>query len=112
MSDRPLRGDRPRYGDDDPARGEAMRAPGRGDEEGVLTLVCFKCGTEYYFGSSAPPEDLVCEKCHNTVFRSFYSHQTEDEVATDFQESTERDLLPDDPEGDALPGDVLDLNQD
>jgi hypothetical protein len=111
MVDR-ARGRQPGYGDDDPGYGESMRAPGRGEGEGVLTMVCLTCGTEYYFGSDSPPDGLECEKCGNTVFRSFYSHETEDEVAIDFQDETERDLHPDDPEGDTLPGDVLDLNQD
>ena len=112
MVDRPRRRQRPRYGDDEPEYGESMRAPGRGEDEGVLTMVCLTCGTEYYFGSESPPDDLVCEKCGNMVFRSFYSPETEDEVVIDFMDETERDLHPDDPEGDALPGDILDLNQD
>ena len=79
--------------------------------EGVLTLVCFKCGTEYYFAEGEPPADLTCEKCGNTVFRSFFS-TSNDEAADDFEETTGRDLDPDDAEGDVLPGDVLDLNRD
>lgn len=85
-------------------------APDGAEAEGVLTLVCLKCGTEYYFGDEQPPSDLSCEKCGNTVFRSFYSHETEDEVAADFSDSTERDLDPDDPEGATMPGDILDLD--
>jgi hypothetical protein len=80
-------------------------------EAGVLTLVCFKCGTEYYFSANEPPHGLTCEKCENTVFRSFYSNE-DDEAATDFADSTRRDLDPDDAEGEATPGDVLDLNPD
>jgi predicted nucleic acid-binding Zn-ribbon protein len=80
-------------------------------EEGVLTLACFKCGTEYYFGDTEPPSTLRCEKCGNTVFRSFHTVEG-DEAADDFRDSTERDLAPDDAEGDAMPGDVLDLNRD
>jgi ribosomal protein S27AE len=79
--------------------------------EGVLTLICFKCGTEYFFADESPPAGLTCEKCGNTVFRSFFSPQ-DDEVARDFRDSTARDLDPDDAEGDALPGDALDLNRD
>ena len=79
---------------------------------GVLTLVCFKCGTEYYFTQSDPPEGISCEKCGNTVFREFFSPRSDDEAARDFEDTTARDLDPDDAEGDTLPGDVLDLNRD
>lgn len=84
--------------------------PTASGDDGVLTVVCVKCGTEYYYGDEQPPEDLTCEKCGNTVFRSFFSHETEDEVETDFRDSTERDLHPDDPEGATMPGDLLDLD--
>ena len=45
------------------------------------------------------------------MFREFHTNQG-DEAAEDFRDSTERDLAPDDAEGDVLPGDVLDLNRD
>lgn len=80
--------------------------------EGVLTLVCLKCGTEYYFTDSAPPAGITCEKCAGTVFREFFSPEENDEAARDFDDTTGRDLDPDDAEGDALPGDVIDLNRD
>lgn len=89
----------------------ASAAPSPAAEERVLTLICVKCGTEYYFSEEGPPEGISCEKCGNTVFRSFDS-DAGDEVADDFRDSTERDLDPDDAEGDTLPGDVLDLNPD
>lgn len=87
---------------------------GRSEEpaRGVLTLVCFKCGTEYYFTESDPPEGISCEKCGNSVFREFFSPVSGDEAAQDFEDSTARDLDPDDAEGDTMPGDVLDLNRD
>ncbi len=77
--------------------------------QGVLTLVCFKCGTEYYFEDQDPPEELKCEKCGNGVFRSFFA-PLNDDVADDFRDSTERDLTPDSPSSEVSPGDVLDLN--
>ena len=83
-----------------------------GDDTGVLTMVCLKCGTEYYFEGESPRGQVHCEKCGSDVFRSFYSPAEDDEVAQDFRDSTERDLDPDDAEGDTLPGDVLDLNRD
>ncbi|MQA92379.1 MAG: hypothetical protein GEU90_19495 [Gemmatimonas sp.] len=77
--------------------------------EGVMTLICFKCGTEYYFEDRGPPPEMSCEKCGNTVFRPFFTAEG-DEAADDFEESTHRDLDPDDAEGEALPGDVRDLD--
>lgn len=84
----------------------------RGDEGGVLTLVCVTCGQEYYFSESQPSGEMICEKCGNGVFREFYTPPAGDEVAQDFDDTTGRDLDPDDAEGDTLPGDVLDLNRD
>ena len=84
----------------------------RGEGEGVLTLVCLKCGTEYFFAEGEPPAGMTCEKCGNGVFRDFYSPREGDEAADDFDDTTARDLDPDDAEGDTLPGDVLDLNRD
>lgn len=77
--------------------------------EGVLTLVCFKCGTEYFFTDEDPPGDMKCEKCGNTVFRSFFT-PVDDEVAEDFRASTERDLAPDSASTETAPGDILDLD--
>jgi len=81
------------------------------EEERVLTLVCLKCGREYYFTDGQPAEGMSCGKCGSTVFREFHSAGG-DEVDQDFRDSTERDLDPDDPEGDARPGDLIDLNRD
>ncbi|HET7273727.1 MAG TPA: hypothetical protein VFI91_01020 [Longimicrobiaceae bacterium] len=80
--------------------------------EGVLTLVCLKCGTDYRFEGNDPPPEVSCEKCGGTVFRSFFSPTDGDEAAQDFHDTTDRDLDADDAEGDTAPGDVLDLNRD
>lgn len=94
---------------DDPGRdnpaGDAATDP-RGE---VLTLVCETCGKDYFFEDVQPEPGMVCEKCGGTVFRSFYDN-VGDEAADDFRDSTERDLDPDDAEGDVMPGDVMDLN--
>ena len=79
-------------------------------DEGVLTLVCLTCGKEYFFADSEPPEGMSCERCGSTVFRNFFSPTDGDDAAQDFQDSTARNLDPDDAEGETLPGDVIDLN--
>lgn len=98
------------------SREESGRTRGRGyaepPAEGVLTLVCFKCGKEYFFAEGSPPEEMTCEKCGNSVFRSFFSADPSDDAVRDFVDSTARDLDPDDAETDTLPGDVIDLNRD
>ncbi|WP_325307138.1 hypothetical protein [Longimicrobium sp.] len=76
----------------------------------MLTLVCEKCGKDYFFEDEPPPPEMKCEKCGGTVFRSFYD-SVGDEAADDFRDSTERDLDPDDAEGDVMPGDIMDLNR-
>lgn len=84
--------------------------PSRELADGVLTQVCLECGKEYSFDEVEPPADLVCEKCGNGVFRSFFTVRGYDEVEADFRASTERDLAPDDTEADVTESDVLDLN--
>jgi hypothetical protein len=94
---------------DEAGAGGAGRTGARA--EGVLTLVCFKCGTEYHFADSRPPAEMTCEKCGNGVFRDFFTAQ-DDEAAQDFIDTTARDLDPDDAEGETMPSDVIDLNRD
>ncbi len=83
---------------------------GSGPATTVLTLVCENCGKDYFFEDEQPEPGMTCEKCGASVFRSFHT-EVGDEAADDFRDSTERDLDPDDPEGDVLPGDILDLNR-
>lgn len=78
--------------------------------EGILTKVCVKCGREYYSSDGEPDPDLACGKCGNTVFREYFTHEADDEASEDFRAATERDLAPDDAEGETLPGDLLDLD--
>jgi hypothetical protein len=75
----------------------------------VLTLVCENCGKDYFFEDEQPEPGMKCEKCGGGVFRSYYDN-VGDEAADDFRDTTERDLDPDDAEGDVLPGDIVDLN--
>lgn len=92
--------------------GVSSRGPTEPPAEGVLTMVCVKCGTEYHFADAPPPEGMSCEKCGSEVFRDFFTPEANAEAAEDFDHSTARDLDPDDAEGDTLPGDVMDLNRD
>ena len=99
-----------------PAQGKGAAEPvranpaGSGAQTRVTTLVCELCGKDYSFEDEPAPEGQKCEKCGGTVFRTFQD-SVGDEAADDFRDSTERDLDPDDPEGDTLPGDILDLNR-
>ncbi len=88
---------------------EQPREPGAGAASEVLTLICETCGKDYFFEDEQPPRGMKCEKCGGTVFRTFHDHAG-DEAADDFRDSTERDLDPDDAEGDVLPGDIMDLD--
>ncbi|HUF49703.1 MAG TPA: hypothetical protein VMN60_02645 [Longimicrobiales bacterium] len=76
----------------------------------VLVQVCLECGKEYMYDTQEPPDDLTCEKCGSTVFRSFYADTLDDEVAQDFRDSTERDVLTTDPATDVTRGDLHDLS--
>jgi len=75
----------------------------------VFVAVCEACGHEYYFDDDMP-DDLACERCGNAVFRTFEADTSGDEAGEEFREETERDLAPDDPEGDAADGDLRDMN--
>jgi DNA-directed RNA polymerase subunit RPC12/RpoP len=85
---------------------------GPGNESGgVLLLVCMTCGREHQFeAGESPPGDLKCEKCGSEVFRRFEDAAVPNEAQAEFREETERDLAPDDAEGDATRVDLHDLN--
>ncbi len=76
----------------------------------VVVMVCVECGEEYPFDRE-PPEDLVCDRCGNSVFRTFIGQAPrDDEAEEDFRDSTERDLAADAGASDVRPGDLYDLN--
>jgi hypothetical protein len=77
--------------------------------DGVLVQVCLECGKEYMFDDREPPEQLTCDKCGNTVFRSFFAETRPDDVADDYRAATERDVLTTDPATDVTSGDLHDL---
>lgn len=90
--------------------GRQRAAHGDGLADGVLVQVCVECGKEYFFEETPPPAEQQCERCGNTVFRSFFHVTGDDEVEAEFRESTERDLTPDEPATDVTRGDLYDLN--
>src|SRR5690606_18061457 len=84
----------------------------RDDEGGVLTLVCVTCGQEYYFASSQPPAEMICEKCGHGDCQECFSAASGDYAAEDVDATSGRGLDAHDAEGDTLPRVVLDLNRD
>lgn len=78
--------------------------------QGVVVQVCEVCGKHYTFDDQPPPPDLQCEKCGNTVFRTFFDVTSNDDVEADFRAATERDLSTDDPATDVTAADVRDLD--
>lgn len=89
---------------------EQKAAPAGGLAEGVLVQVCVECGKEYFFDDAPTPADLKCERCGNTVFRSFFEVTANDDVVADYEETVERDVATDDPATDVTRGDLYDLN--
>lgn len=77
--------------------------------DSLLVQVCLECGKDYTFEDEEPPSDLTCEKCGNTVFRSFFAATEADEASSDFDESTNRDTGTTDPATDVARGDLHDL---
>lgn len=76
----------------------------------VLVLVCIECGKEYMFEDEEPGGELVCEKCGNEVFRSFYDSADRSEEEEDFAETTGRDVALDAGATEVTRSDLLDLN--
>ena len=89
---------------------ERKASPAEGASDGVLVQVCMECGKEYFYDDAEPPADQKCDRCGNTVFRSFFEATAPDQAASDFEETTERDLTPDEPATDVARGDLYDLN--
>lgn len=77
--------------------------------QGVLVQVCIACGKQYSFDRQEPPAGLTCDRCGNTVFRSFFEAVPGDDVTADFRAATERDVTTEDPATDVTRGDLRDL---
>ena len=77
----------------------------------VLVQVCIECGTEYLIEDGESQRTDACEKCGNTVYRSFHARTGSDEVTDDFDASTERDTDADDGPTDVTTGDLHDLER-
>lgn len=89
---------------------EQKAAPADSMADGVLVQVCVECGKEYFYDDQPPPSEQKCERCGNTVFRSFFDVTDGDEVVADFRETTDRDITPEDPATEVSRGDLYDLN--
>ena len=77
----------------------------------ILIQICVECGREYTYDDEPPPDDMKCEKCGGSVFRTYYDTENPSEAEVDFEETTGRDMHPDDPEGDTTTGDLVDLER-
>ena len=77
--------------------------------EGLITLVCLTCGRERYFPDQEP-DDVVCDRCGGTVFRSFFTPTAPDEATASYLEDTSRSIALDEESPDTSAGDVRDLN--
>lgn len=77
----------------------------------VLVQVCIECGTEYLIEEGEPQRTDPCEKCGNTVYRSFHAVAGSDQVIDDFNDSTARDTDADGGPTDVTRGDLHDLER-
>jgi hypothetical protein len=82
----------------------------RKDTQGVLTLVCERCGNEMTFAEKPPPEHPVCSRCGGTVFRQFFTPTTADEATLSHLDETARSVALDEESPDITSGDLRDLN--
>lgn len=80
----------------------------RKDSGYLTTMVCVTCGAEQFF-DDAVPSNLVCPKCHSTVFRQFTTPTARDEAVIAELEEQARSISYGDPSPDTSPGDVRDL---
>jgi len=73
-------------------------------------MVCINCGAEQFFTSEVPDE-LTCERCGASVFRSFSTPLARDEAAISAQEEQARSVSYGDPSPDTSPDELRDLGR-
>lgn len=79
------------------------------DLPAVNTLVCLTCGAEQFF-HSAVPSSVRCQTCGGSVFRTFTTPTTPDEVAESQLEDTSRSIALGDMSPDTAADEVRELN--
>ena len=84
--------------------------PNEKGTEGMLTLVCLTCGKEKYFTDQPPENDVTCDRCGGTVFRSFFTPTVQDVATLSQLEETARSVALDEESPDTTEGDLRDLN--
>lgn len=77
----------------------------------ILVQVCIECGTEYIIEEGESAREVACDKCGNTVYRSFDALAGSDDVDSAFREATERDTATRDGPTDVTRGDLHDLGR-
>lgn len=76
---------------------------------GLLTLICLTCGNEKHF-DTAVPDNVKCDKCGGTVFRSFATPTEPDDASIAQLEEQARSMSYGDSSPDTTPTDVRDLD--
>jgi ribosomal protein S27E len=79
------------------------------NSEGLVTLVCITCGNEKFF-ETAVPNQVTCDKCGGTVFRTFETPTKPDDATIAALDEQARSISYGDGSPDTLPGDVRDLD--
>jgi DNA-directed RNA polymerase subunit RPC12/RpoP len=76
---------------------------------GVVTLVCLTCGNELFFDKTVP-DDVTCERCGGSVFRTFATPTERDDASIAQLEDQARSISYGDSSPDTSEGDVRDLD--
>ena len=76
---------------------------------GIVTLVCLTCGNELFFDKSVP-DNVTCERCGGSVFRTFATPTVRDDASIAQLEDQARSISYGDSSPDTSEGDVRDLD--
>jgi hypothetical protein len=79
------------------------------DLPAVNTLVCLTCGAEQFFHSEVP-SSVKCQTCGGSVFRTFTTPTTPDEVTESQLEDTSRSIALGDVSPESGADEVRELN--